>query len=367
MKGQCQVKESELYIRLGISGKDELGKILGFEAKYCERNTYFKILRKKPIVSRLVGAKSQGWRTMLDGGIPNSKSPNLNLTMKLPKENPQKINGQNFFHQGHILAKEFYNFIPNKDEAYRKIKNNSKNGFIQFSVANMQQSKKNEVFRYSQAYYENRVAKYLTDTGNKVIYEVRIYFYNKNDKIPIGTRISFETEDKSLENELCNDIFIPNFDKDFDLSRIQGYLGRKSCREFYAYGHDERCKKCFKNIAMIDNGDSFSRTFDENHNQIFYCVQENKKIKSGLFLTCKDVYRTYSLEPEDMIIESYTKEEIFRKYEHRKYCYYPAKKEESNFSAIFFDWPTVERLSGFSMRGLKKQDTLEGAFKQLSW
>ncbi|RSJ84467.1 hypothetical protein D8792_10155 [Streptococcus cristatus] len=118
---------------------------------------------------------------------------------------------------------------------------------------------------------------------------------------------------------------------------------------------------------MIDNGDSFSRTFDENHNQIFYCVQENKKIKPGLFLTCKDVYETYPLEPEDMIIESYTKEELFSKYEHRKYCYYPAKKEKSNFSAIFFDWPTVDRLSGFSMRGLKKQGTLEGAFKQLSW
>ena len=361
------MKESELYIRLGVQGKCELEKILGFETKYNEQNTYFEILRKKPIVDRLIGAKFQGWRTMLDGGITNSKSQKLNLTMKLPKENPQKINGQNFFHRGHILAKEFYNFIPNKDEASRKIKSNSKNGFIQFSVANMQQSEKNEAARHSQAYYENRVAEYLTDTKNKMSYEVRIYFYNSNDQIPIGTRVSFKTEDKSSETELCNDIFIPNFDEDFDLSRIQGYLGRKSYREFYANGYNERYKKCFKNIAMIDNSGSVSRTFDENHNQIFYCVKENKNSESGLFLTCKDAYRTYHIEPEDMLIESYTKEELFSKYHLKKCCYYPAKKEGSNISAIFFDWLTVESLPGFAMRKLKKQKTLEEAFKQLNW
>ena len=81
------MKESELYIRLGVQGKCELEKILGFETKYNEQNTYFEILRKKPIVDRLIGAKFQGWRTMLDGGITNSKSQKLNLTMKLPKEN----------------------------------------------------------------------------------------------------------------------------------------------------------------------------------------------------------------------------------------------------------------------------------------
>ena len=118
---------------------------------------------------------------------------------------------------------------------------------------------------------------------------------------------------------------------------------------------------------MIDNSGSVSRTFDEKHNQIFYCVKENKNSKSGLFLTCKDADRTYHIETEDMLIESYTKEELFSKYHLKKCCYYPAKKEGSNISAIFFDWSTVESLPGFAMRKLKKQKTLEEAFKQLNW
>lgn len=360
------MKETELYTRLGISGREEFEKVLGFKTKYNEQSIFFEILRQKPVMSRLIGAKSQGWRTILDGGIMNSESPNLNLSMELPKENPQKINGQNFFHRGHILGKEFYKFIPNKDESSRKIKNNSKNGFIQFSVANMQQNRKNAVFRLSQADYENKVAKYLKERKNGLLYEVRIYFYNENDRIPIGTRISFKTEDRSLETELCDDIFIPNFDEDFDLSRMHKYIGRETYREFYANGYNESYKECFKNIAMIDSSDSISRIFDENHNQIFYCVQDIQNNKIGLFLTYEDAYRSDLIDSDDLLVENYTIEELFNNYSSSNH-YYPAKKEKSNISAVFFDWSTVKELSGFSMRGLKKQNTLEGAFDELSW
>ncbi|MBP2620972.1 DNA/RNA non-specific endonuclease [Streptococcus panodentis] len=359
------MKESEVYTRLGMSGKNEFESIVGFETKYHEEGSYFEILRGKTVIPRLPKSKSQGWHVTLDGETSHNDTPDLNLTLDLPEGNPQKVNGQNFFHRGHILAKEFYNFIPNEAEAKRKIKDNAKNGFIQFSESNMQQTKKNIFSRQSQAYYENRIAEYLRATKNKISYQVRVYFYDKNDQIPVGTRVSFKTKDMSLEAELCNDVFVPNFDKDFDLSKSTGYAGQESYREFYANGYDEEYRNCFSNIVRVENSALVSRTFDENHNQIFYYVQENLTGSSGLFLTCDDAYWVYHTNPEDVLIENFTKEEFFSKYLPRKY-YYPARNETSNISAIFFDWPTVEALPGFAMPG-KKQYTIEKATEILNW
>ncbi|MGT2829665.1 hypothetical protein [Streptococcus hillyeri] len=359
------MKELDVLKQLGL--KDgELEEILGFQVSYDEKYTVFNVLSDiSP--RRLVGSKAQGWRVVLNGDTQSYKN-NLNLTLKLPPNNPFKINGQKFFHRGHILAKEFYSFI--KDERKEGfIKNHDKNGFIQFSVANMQQEKKDNTFRKSQAFYENKITEYLKIGNGKVCYEVKVLFYNKEDKIPIGTKISFKTiennnNQKALEDCMgCNHIFIPNFDEDFDLSQIPGYVGSEDYREFYHMGYSDEHKKCFNNVA-IPNKDG--KVYDKYGNQVFYSVSAtiNDRIKEGIFLNVDEAVVSFG-EGAELSVVPFTEQKL-SEIPIRK-NYYPSRNTKKNTSAVFFSWDAIEKLDGFAMTGLKKQETLIDAFRALNW
>ncbi|TWT14245.1 hypothetical protein [Streptococcus sp. sy010] len=266
------LKESEVLDRLGL--KDgELEKILGFKVCYDEKHTIFRVLDDNRPVKKLKGSKTKGWRVRLNGDTESCEKSTSKLGLKnLRSNNPVKINGQYFFNHGHILASQFYSFINDKEKE-NIIKDNKRNGFIQFSVANLQQEEASDNFRKSQAFYENKIVNYLKNEGGKIQYEVTILFYDKDDKIPIGTKILFKTikqsnSQKILENDEDSHIFIPNFDKDFDLPQNDDNANNvDSYREFYCKGYDDKYQKCFKNIAIPDED---GKVYDEAGHQVFY-------------------------------------------------------------------------------------------------
>lgn len=62
---------------------------------------------------------------------------------------------------------------------------------------------KEGIFRHSQAFYENQIAEHLSLTNDRILYEVKIFFHDETDKIPIGTKISFEIfEGNNSKNQL---------------------------------------------------------------------------------------------------------------------------------------------------------------------
>lgn len=365
--------KTEVLIRIGLKNQSELESILGFKVDYDENHTIFKI-QDDVAKSRLIGSKSHGWRVNLQSDTESEDDePNLDLSLSLPNVEKIKINGQNFFHRGHILAKEFYKFIANKEEAAIKIKDNEKNGFIQFSVANMQQEKADIInFRHSQAFYENAVATHIRDTKCPVVYEVKVFFYNKDDKIPIGTQILFKTvtingSKNPLEKNVFNNVFIPNFDEDFDLSELPEYLGSETYRKFYREGYDKKYEVCLKNIATIIKNIRISKTLNQFGEQIFYVVSKKDKSAHGIFFSIDDASKAFWQDAEEMLVKHFNRVELDDYLKTKSYSgkYFPARNEKRNISGVFFAWKTVESLLGFAMRGLKKQDTLEKAFAVL--
>ena len=375
IKEANKIVESEVLKRIGLFNRDNLEAILGFEVRYNKEHVVFEVLDDKPINSKLIGSKAQGWRwrTNLEGKR-NFEKPNLNLNLELPIKNPIKINGQKFFHRGHILAKEFAAFLPPSE--IPKIKDSGKNGFIQFGVANMQQTKVKEgIFRHSQAFYENQIAEHLSVTSDKILYEVKIFFHDKTDKIPIGTKISFEIfEGNNSKNQLeKTSVFIPNFDSDFDLSNSSDYSGVDTYREFYKTGYTKKYETCFNHIASTDKE---GRIRDDDGNQIFYIVSKNEYNTNelgicGIFLNMEDAAKAFGLDDiEKMNVEHYTECELRQE----KYCpakltnwtgyYYPARSNKKGISAVFFDWDSVENIETFAMNydgsGLKKKQAHSG-------
>lgn len=363
----------EILKRLGISNKNKLEEVLGFKVNYNEKHTIFDVLSDTP-VKRLVESKAQGWRAKLNMKPKrNNINVNLDFNLELPSNNPIKVSGQKFFHKGHILAKEFYPFLTSHEESDKKLKDSNKNGFIQFGVANMQQEKADKpVFRHSQAFYENKIVEYLRAGNGSVLYEVKIFFYNKCDKIPVGTKILCKT----LEDKILYHVFIPNFDNDFDLSKSSDYVGVKTYRKFYSKGYDEQYSNCFDNIANIVNDGNLTKTYDEEGNQVFCLVSKNKQDinKSsdfGVFLTVRDASDAFNLDVENISIDYFTKQDlenfIAQEFKGEIKTYYPARNKKKCISAVFSRYETVEDLCGFGMNGLKQQPSLNAAFQKLKW
>ena len=113
----------------------------------------------------------------------------------------------------------------------------------------------------------------------KFFYEVKIIFYSKDSKYPIGTEIFLKPiickRIPSLENDLEEiHVFIPNFDVDFNLSKLPSYYeGYVSYRKFYLEGYKEVYKDCFENIFK-DNSDTEKNDKGE---RIFYLVLGQQK------------------------------------------------------------------------------------------
>ena len=135
------------------------------------------------------------------------------------------------------------------------------------------------VNRRSQAYYEKLVTDYFDANIEEIFYEVKAVFYSKDSKYPIGTEIFLKPIIRkripSLENNLKEiHVLIPNFDVDFDLSKLgSDYEGYVSYRKFYLEGYKEVHENCFENI-LKDNSDIVKNDKGE---RIFYLVLGQQK------------------------------------------------------------------------------------------
>jgi hypothetical protein len=302
------MKESDVLTRIGLKDKDELVYLLensglnerlsrlasierephSISLEFCESGCYFKIVKDDVSdISSVKGEKfkffRRGWSCVLKSqknkNVSKLSSPNI----LEGQYNPKKLDGQYFFHSGHILGKQFYSFISDYscNDKYSSAKDiinsKEKNIFLQFSVANKESS--SFVNRRSQAYYENLVTDYFNADIEEIFYEIKAVFYSKDSKYPIGTEIFLKPIIRkripSLENDLEEiHVFIPNFDVDFNLSKLPSdYEGYVSYRKFYLEGYKEVYKDCFENIFK-DNSDIVKN--DEGE-RIFYLVLGQEK------------------------------------------------------------------------------------------
>lgn len=289
----------EICKRLGLKNREELASMLDFGNRdyTLERlklgarlnpdevqnvlicgNELNEYVSKTDKIDERIQFKREGWGCVLKGKIFNSKKTNLNLTVELPKMNPMKQSGQLFFQSGHILGKQFYYFLENKKNAEIKIKSKS-NGFVQFSVANMEQLE-GYGLRQSQAYFENKICDYLR-TGGKIFYEVKVIYIikkGKKSKYPIGTQLLFKTLECNqsnipLEKYTDNHVFIPNFDVDFILPSVDCDLEYLKYQEFY-FGEleDELIEDYFNNSYIIPNISFNNLNLDRD--KIIPCIQQ---------------------------------------------------------------------------------------------
>ena len=132
------MKESDVLTRLGLKDKDELVSLLensglnerlsrltsidrethSIKLEFCESGCYFKIVQDDVRdVSSVKGEKfkffRRGWSCVLKSqknkNVSKPRSPNV----LEGQYNPMKLDGQYFFHSGHILGKQFYSFMKN--------------------------------------------------------------------------------------------------------------------------------------------------------------------------------------------------------------------------------------------------------------
>lgn len=302
------MKESDVLTRLGLKDKDELVSLLensglnerlsrltsidrethSIKLEFCESGCYFKIVQDDVRdVSSVKGEKfkffRRGWSCVLKSQKNKNVSKLSSPNVLEGQYNPMKLDGQYFFHSGHILGKQFYSFISEYscnekyDSAEDIINSKEKNIFLQFSVANKESS--SSVNRRSQAYYEKLVTDYFDANIEEIFYEVKAVFYSKDSKYPIGTEIFLKPIIRkripSLENNLKEiHVLIPNFDVDFDLSKLgSDYEGYVSYRKFYIEGYKEVHENCFENI-LKDNSDIVKNDKGE---RIFYLVLGQQK------------------------------------------------------------------------------------------
>lgn len=353
------MKESDVLTRLGLKDKDELVSLLehsglnerlsrlasinrethSIKLEFCESGCYFKIEAddtKKVSEIKEEGSDyfRRGWSCVLKGARKTGNKAHENK--KTPENYPEEI-GVNHFNIGHILGRGFHEFIygypcltPDfkengvwEDEA---INDKVKNLITQFASANYQTK---GAPRYSQAYFEDEVEKFLKDTeSGEVFYEVKAIYKKSEDSIdkyPIGTEIYYTTlkpneNDQAIEKH----VFIPNCDIDFDLSVMGDYREYNSYREFYKNGYNEDYRKYFKNSIdspeLLDEEHHFALVLQEKVLGIYKTSNQAKdkignksisEIEFGTISSESEYSHSFTTEEEKGII-LFTKEQIKR-------------------------------------------------------
>ncbi|HEM6560340.1 TPA: hypothetical protein U2E43_000350 [Streptococcus suis] len=365
----------------GVVADDELLKEKHNHIEFVEEakhgGGYFRIhgaLNSQENVSSRMGYK-KGWYCILKGGENNLEElGNPPEARYFPKINPKKLNvGCNFFDTGHILAKRFYKYIS-RYRNYTYLKKSEKNRllnsrlindpfhnlFVQFSVANGQKNKKCN--RRSQGFYEEEIDKFLLSNKSTVLfYEVKVIYFDKGDRIPIGTEIFFKTLDgPKVENILKeNHVFIPNFDWDFDIQvasacseqRVQRY------RDFYSLGVNESHIDCFKNSDLrSEQLKSYFLVISGLLPGIYSSLSLAKKaigigdkdVPSGVFKgdiekSERNQYAIYQFSPSDMdeVKVFLQREKIIIPTGNNNNLFYPVTKEYE-IPGIYFDFDSVK-------------------------
>lgn len=142
--------------------------------------------------------------------------------------------------KGHLLAKEFMQYIGSNIEELRPFfyKNKRSNIIYQFKNVN-----RNGNGKYGQSLFETRVIKEIEENNSNIYYQIEPVFYYEQDEIPIGTRIiAFrDTDNKSDFNLDKKDIkvpfhvFVSNYDDSKD--NVKKYPKNiNGNRDFYKYG-----------------------------------------------------------------------------------------------------------------------------------
>ena len=405
------MKESDVLTRIGLKDKDELVYLLensglndrlsrlasidreahSIKLEFCESGCYFKIVQDDVRdISSIKGEKfkfyRRGWSCVLKSqknkNVSKLSSPNI----LEGQYNPKKLDGQYFFHSGHILGKQFYSFISDYscNDKYSSskdiINSKEKNIFLQFSVANKESS--SSVNRRSQAYYENLVTDYFNTNIEEIFYEVKIIFYSKDSKYPIGTEIFLKPiickRIPSLENDLEEiHVFIPNFDVDFNLSKLPSYYeGYVSYRKFYLEGYKEVYKDCFENIFK-DNSDTekndkgeriFYLVLGQQKNAIFGHIERAQKFlgvdTNALDIEqlpddiSKDAIFMFSENQQQIIFDYLINQKLINRSKKKKYYFYPLSC--SNCKGIYFSDREIREKGVRFEKGAK---TLEDALK----
>ena len=242
------MKETEVFKRLGIRGKNELislrqfSEILGF---IWSNGNYYELTPKIPrLIDKIEFLNNpEGFQSIdinkeiklnyyrRDRGALQRKNRYVGWKVKIPsrfllKEDisdyyitNEGIPHDNCVHRGHLLGKQFEKFLFDSTSIRNgKIhffdKNNNDNIYQQFSRANC-----NGKFNNGQSYFENIVCGIIENyTSNGIYescyYEVEAIFLDITDEIPIGNRILF-FDKKNFENSFH--VFVPNFSEEYVL------------------------------------------------------------------------------------------------------------------------------------------------------
>lgn len=258
----CNDEIKEIYKRLGLKNYnleniEQLKNFtLDYNKNFFELNSKDKRKQRKiienyinvlsidqPIIPIFYYRRVIGWRVILDpkrkDEVKRYEPPFLKISIgENDVDNAINTRGKflNLIDGGHLLGQftnKYFNFESFfGDHKKEKIKRNRYDEFPQFSRAN--RNRKTGSGENGQEYFENQVSHFDDKIGTLTTvfyYEVEAIFKEKEDKIPIGTRLyvlnknngifNFNTNNGRNKNKLKVPfhVFIPNcdyFDKNED-------------------------------------------------------------------------------------------------------------------------------------------------------